>query len=232
MPDKDDFSTMSVTTLSYDEIVRRVRNAALLTDTEATAVERHLRNSVPVKSSFLGRKECVVCGADLGCGMARTPDGISFPLQFVHYFKEHGVRPGDDFVRSALEHAREPGLSGIERIAAERRRQIEIEGWTPEHDAGHGDGELVAAAMAYARHGTPDAGGGVGVGDRFFPKTWHPSWWKPQKKCPLQMTGADRVRHLEKAGALLAAEIDRILAAEAKKTAPEGITPCKKETCE
>ena len=24
--------------------------------------------------------------------------------------------------------------TGIERIAAERKRQIEVEGWTPEHD--------------------------------------------------------------------------------------------------
>lgn len=102
-------------------------------------------------------------------------------------------------------------MTGAERIAAERKRQIEVEGWTPEHDAGHIHGELVSAAMAYAWHGVSLADLSVGVGNQFFPKAWHPSWWKPQKKAPNQMTDADRVRHLEKAGALLAAEIDRIM---------------------
>ena len=30
--------------------------------------------------------------------------------------------------------------TGAELIAAERRRQIEDEGWTPEHDVEHADG--------------------------------------------------------------------------------------------
>jgi len=109
-------------------------------------------------------------------------------------------------------------MTGIERIAAERKRQVEIKGWTQEHDAEHTNGELVAAAIAYAWHGmaaTTDnvtyIGNGKCIGSDFFPKSWHPSWWKPRKVFPHDMTDADRVRHLEKAGALLAAEIDRIL---------------------
>jgi len=39
----------------------------------------------------------------------------------------------------------------LEDIAAERRRQIEDEGWTPEHDDDeHGDGDLARAAASYA----------------------------------------------------------------------------------
>ncbi|MCM0757438.1 hypothetical protein M7775_02505, partial [Sporomusa sphaeroides DSM 2875] len=40
--------------------------------------------------------------------------------------------------------------SGIELIAAERQRQISQEGWTPEHDDQHANGELALAAACYA----------------------------------------------------------------------------------
>lgn len=43
-------------------------------------------------------------------------------------------------------------MTGIERIAAERRRQIGEEGWTPEHDAQHVNGEL-AEAVEEEQHG-------------------------------------------------------------------------------
>lgn len=35
-------------------------------------------------------------------------------------------------------------------VLAERRRQIEAEGWTPEHDDEHSNGELSDAAGCYA----------------------------------------------------------------------------------
>lgn len=84
---------------------------------------------------------------------------------------------------------------GAELIADERRRQIDAEGWTPEHDDAHKHGELVEAAECYsyaARTGTLHP-------PRGWP--WEPSWWKP--------TG-NPVRDLVKAGALIAAEIDRL----------------------
>lgn len=119
--------------------------------------------------------------------------------------------------------------SGVEMIAAERRRQVEVEGWTPGHDDEHDLGGLALAAASYA----------LPAGDRAFrwyvlakdstdqpvfversdwarpavacfdwesrtPRTW--PWgeasWKPSPD--------DRVRELVKAGALIAAEIDRI----------------------
>lgn len=40
--------------------------------------------------------------------------------------------------------------NGVELIAAERRRQVEKEGWTPEHDESHPRGELAQAGRAYA----------------------------------------------------------------------------------
>lgn len=102
--------------------------------------------------------------------------------------------------------------SGIERIAAERRRQVEVEGWTPEHDSEHGHRELARAAGLYvwAFH---IAAGYAAEGSRYDPMDalgevppswpWHPDSWKPS---------ADPIRNLEKAGALIAAEIDRALA--------------------
>lgn len=111
--------------------------------------------------------------------------------------------------------------TGIERIAAERQRQIQKEGWTPEHDDEHGDASLALAAICYAlpvremrRVQRTEEQDVAGRGEnpifakvrltysvpRPWPASWHPSWWKPK----------DRVRDLARAGALLAAEIDRL----------------------
>ena len=93
-------------------------------------------------------------------------------------------------------------MNGIERIAAERKRQIEKEGWTPEHDDTHCEGELNAAAVAYAAANLDrDSHGEAAAFSSFFPSNWQVAWWKPS---------ADPIRNLEKAGALIAAEIDRL----------------------
>lgn len=95
-------------------------------------------------------------------------------------------------------------MNGIERIAAERKRQIEIEGWDTNHDQQHTYGELRIAAACYATEGT-DAWVSLGVydpDDDGWP--WHEKLDKRKKH--------SRIRQLEIAGALIAAEIDRILA--------------------
>jgi hypothetical protein len=38
-------------------------------------------------------------------------------------------------------------MTGVEMIAAERKRHVEEHGWTPEHDDEHDSGELTAAAF-------------------------------------------------------------------------------------
>jgi hypothetical protein len=81
-------------------------------------------------------------------------------------------------------------VTGAELIAQERQRQIDAEGWTPEHDDHHCDGELIDAAMVYAN-------------DRASSLGW------PWVELPHSLR-ADRVRDLTKAGALIAAEIDRL----------------------
>jgi hypothetical protein len=91
-------------------------------------------------------------------------------------------------------------IDGAALIATERKRQVSEEGWTLEHDAEHDDGALVWAAICYARAST------LAAYRSFFPPSewpWQPKWWKPSK---------DRIRNLVKAGALIAAEIDRLAA--------------------
>lgn len=83
---------------------------------------------------------------------------------------------------------------GVALIVAERKRQVEVEGWTPEHDDEHGEGYLALAAAVYAL--PPDSRDDDLMG--LWP--WDRSWWKP----------GDRIRELVKAGALIAAEIDRL----------------------
>jgi len=95
--------------------------------------------------------------------------------------------------------------SGIELIAEERKRQIEVEGWTKEHDAIHEDESMSYSAACYA---IPQNGRNIYAGQGGISNIirvlwpWEIKWWKP--------TPNDRIRELQKAGALIAAEIDRI----------------------
>ena len=115
---------------------------------------------------------------------------------------------------------------GVSRICAERARQISDEGWTPEHDDSHDYGEMALAACCYA---TPDrlyVRQELAIGPTFFdpwPGGWDSKWDKrgdygerrtnpgnvPPK--PDTYTAFERVDLLVKAGALIAAEIDRLL---------------------
>lgn len=95
--------------------------------------------------------------------------------------------------------------TGAERIAAERQRQISAEGYMPSHDAEHVRGELEAAALVYLtperdRRWTDRGRGDTNPVPAGWP--WHPSYFKSDPD--------DRVRELVKAGALIAAEIDRL----------------------
>lgn len=93
-------------------------------------------------------------------------------------------------------------MSAIDDIAAERRRQIEVEGWSPEHDDQHYAGHLLRAAVIYAWHGTDK---GAALDERGVPLSWpwDPEWWKPK----------DRRANLVRAGALALAERQKALRA-------------------
>ena len=89
-------------------------------------------------------------------------------------------------------------------IVDERIRQIEAEGWSPEHDDLHNREELAHAAACYAAgdmlHQTSTDG---------YLWPWSEDWWKPSWP-------TDRRRELVKAGALIVAEIERLDRLQAK----------------
>jgi len=99
-------------------------------------------------------------------------------------------------------------MNSIKLIAAERRRQIEEEGWTAKHDESHPDMALAAAGACYAidlvahiearenwKRGIQEAVKNIWPFD-------FDEWFKPTREDP--------IRQLVKAGALIAAEIDRL----------------------
>lgn len=80
-------------------------------------------------------------------------------------------------------------------VLAERRRQMDAEGWTTEHDDQHSNGEMARAASCYITNR-----------ERTHLPTiplkwpWSDTWWKPD----------GYRRNLVKAGALILAEIERL----------------------
>lgn len=97
-------------------------------------------------------------------------------------------------------------MSGIEAIAAERKRQIEVEGWTPDHDDEHTDESLALVAALYA---APFQLFSMEMdGDTWFQfeDPWPTSWDEGYDK----RDHFDRRMRLVVAGALIAAEIDRL----------------------
>ena len=87
-------------------------------------------------------------------------------------------------------------------VIAERRRQINKEGWTHVHDDRHDPGELSAAASAYALNAADQLhphSQGDGGNEQPVMWPWDPEWWKPTTPR----------RDLVKAAALILAEIER-----------------------
>lgn len=102
--------------------------------------------------------------------------------------------------------------TGAELITVERHRQVSVEGYTPEHDAEHVTGEFVSAAIAYAEHAmctyapaNRQAAPATHEPPAFPYWPWAPEYWKPSPFTP-----EGTIRDLVKAGALIAAEIDRL----------------------
>jgi len=83
--------------------------------------------------------------------------------------------------------------TGLDYIAAERIRQIEVEGYDAEHDSNYYENQLADAAICYLVE--PDH-----RDTNPFPWPWDDNFWKP--------TPENRTRELSKAGALTAGQID------------------------
>lgn len=89
-------------------------------------------------------------------------------------------------------------------VLDERRRQIEAEGYGPEHDDEHVNDEIAALACFYAmppgarEWDTSSTGYGLRLGDAILPHGW------------ASIEDGDRRSELVKAGALILAEIERM----------------------
>ena len=134
-----------------------------------------------------------------------------------------------DAIGLYAEYSEYPEERGVALISEERDRQMAGEGWTVEHDDEHVDGSLSQAAACYAlpdsacqmgnRYETVDVSGGRGecpvwrevphTVPKMWPKSWSCQWWNPKS----------RIRDLVRAGALIAAEIDRLIRQKDKNKA-------------
>ncbi len=109
--------------------------------------------------------------------------------------RDEDMRAIQSFLRAMAAPAQHSVPKAWLDVQAERRRQVEAEGWTPEHDDEHNGGELADAAACYALWA-----GGINPGNwrEFWP--WAPEWLKHSE--PRRM--------LVKAAALILAEIQRL----------------------
>lgn len=89
-------------------------------------------------------------------------------------------------------------MTGIELIAQERKEQLEKHEFSIERDiAWHKNGQLVDAAMQYLGTDLIDC----------YPEDWDRRWYKSENPD----WNGNRIDELKIAGALIAAEIDRII---------------------
>lgn len=147
--------------------------------------------------------------------------------EIIYEFRKAVGTKGNDELPGKFEAAR-LGLAGTALIMQERDRQMREKGYSAEHDDEHADHSIAAAACAYA---APEPlyiierfSDGTIVSSDVFPKDWAQRWDKRkrgsqyveggQNNIPLSAddyTPDERIRNLVKAGALIAAEIDRLI---------------------
>ncbi len=119
---------------------------------------------------------------------------------------------------AAVESALDMWSPAARDVLAERLRQRNVEGWTPEHDDQHHSGEMARAASCYAAHASAwqrvpvklEAYQAVEYCHLSHGWPWGAKWWKP----------TNPRRDLVKAAALILAEIERIDRAAARAATP------------
>ncbi|MGU2308349.1 hypothetical protein ACSEUT_18760 [Pseudomonas aeruginosa] len=99
-------------------------------------------------------------------------------------------------------------------VQAERRRQVEAEGWTPEHDDEHSHGQMARVAACYALAGSSAPNDGTAALLVSLAWPWGQQWWNP----------TTTRRDLVKACALALAEIERLDRASISQSPQPGAT--------
>lgn len=140
--------------------------------------------------------------------LSRNAANVLAVLDHFALLAAPAAAPAGESVDSELSQG---AIAAWRAVARERRRQIAEEGWTPEHDDEHADGQIAAAAACYAS----SAAGVVWTSPppAFWP--WDLEWFKP----------STQRRDLVKAGALILAEIERLDRAEGAHNAFQAKPP-------
>jgi hypothetical protein len=117
----------------------------------------------------------------------------------------HGLLDDDEFLSFVIQFRIGPSIeAGINAIVAERTKQFNVKGWTAEHDDAHIFGALARAATCYVETAAVQSERSLTeLPACYIHKNW--PWERDSWK-----VSNDPVRNLEKAGALIAAEIDRL----------------------
>jgi hypothetical protein len=188
-------------------------------------------STAKVCAGLFGTKQ--QCGAPVAPASRYTPPALWAALQFYAQ-RQHFVLADSDawdtvsgepanfwedeantatvedgsIARIALEGLESMPTQAAVDVLAERRRHIEVEGWTPEHDDRHRHDSMSIAAACYALNDTGSRI--VNAGWLWQWTGWADSWFKPR----------DKRSNLVRAGALILAEIERL-----DRAAAHGIKP-------
>lgn len=143
-------------------------------------------------------------------GNRLTPKGTNEFWGYLYKGVKDSLKEGTDLYAAPVSASTEVTPKVVQEIAAERKRQIEKEGWSIEHDDAHTDGSLARAAACYAAQASAmqRVKGDVSLATyrslepmrAQFGWPWAPRWWKPK----------DPRRDLIRAAALIVAEIERL----------------------
>jgi hypothetical protein len=179
---------------TIEALLRRAETAERERDDALSTADRMQRNR------DYNRAILMQIGALLGPEAHICDDGTTVDEPLVAKVVElvEALKRERGEARAALALIRKSTDDAMADILAERRRQIEVEGWTPQHDDAHKAGDMLSAAMCYLGH----VRGTMSYRDDGVPMgwPWDAQWWKPK----------DARRDLVRAGALCLAERERI----------------------
>ncbi|WP_134607761.1 hypothetical protein [Pseudomonas aeruginosa] len=227
--DSEDDDHEPYTDMGCDDRLRLTLGQHRAAQTALSGAPSQAQHSVPGNAAALvraeGKKYSLNAAGMLDSGAPEHAQTFAI-VQLLSEFDDEeaeshweAIMAYSDFRTSdALFHAAEllaaaPGKSVPQAwldVQAERRRQIEAEGWTPEHDDAHSHGQMARAAACYALAGSSAPNDGTAALLVSLAWPWDEQWWKP----------STARRDMVKACALALAEIERLDRAAASQGGP------------
>lgn len=149
------------------------------------------------------------CAVQLWRGLAPVEDCAAYGIAELVGFDEPPEEAAPIAQAEPLPVVVSSQMAGaVQRIVAERVRQVEAEGFDAASDDAYGNSELVCAAACYLLAAAEPARYALCPPTGMWP--WPREWWKPAGR---EVSDRD----LEKAGALVLAELERRARAKAKE---------------